>query len=106
MEHLNQIRQTRTEGQVQTLVLALKVCPVCDSLTRIEADHCGLCNWCGQFNTDVNLVADALTSLLEKCPELLSTLAPSTQTAPSFMTRLREVLTREINIRKRLDMSA
>ena len=100
----NQFNQTRTEGQMQTLVLALKVCPVCESLTRVEADHCGLCNWRGQFDSDVNHVSESLASLLEKCPELLHTLAPTA--APSFLTRLRDVLSREIKIRKRLDLSA
>jgi hypothetical protein len=82
------------------------VCPVCDSLTRVEANHCGLCNWRGIFNTDVDLVADSLSTLLEKCPELLHTLAPRATKAPSFMSRLREVLSREIKIRRRLDLSA
>jgi hypothetical protein len=104
MEELNNFRQTRTEGQLQTLVMALKVCPVCDSLTRIEAEKCGMCNWQGQFTTDVNHVSESLATLLEKCPELLDTLAP--KAAPSFLTRLREVLSTEIKIRKRLDMSA
>ena len=104
MEQTNEFRQTRTVGQMQTLVLALKVCPVCDSLTRVEAEHCGMCNWRGQFNTDVNLVTNSLSSLLEKCPELLHTLAPTA--SPSFLTRLREVLNKEIKIRKRLDLSA
>ncbi len=89
---------------MQSLVLSLKVCPVCDSLTRAEAEHCGLCGWRGQFTTDVTQVSESLASLLEKCPELLQTLAPTC--APSFLTRLREVLTREIKLRKRLDLSA
>ena len=104
MEQADQFRQERTEGQMQTLVLALKVCPVCDSLTRVEAEHCGLCNWRGQFNTDVNLVSHSLANLLDKCPELLHTLAPNR--APSSMSRLRQVLSREITFRKRLDLSA
>ena len=104
MEELNSFRQARTEGQMQTLVLALKVCPVCDSLTRVEALRCGMCNWRGQFNTDVSLVSESLANLLEKCPELLDTLSPTA--APSFLTRLREVLNTEIRFRKRLDLSA
>ena len=104
MEDIKNFRQTRSEGQMQSLVLSLKVCPVCDSLTRVEADHCGLCGWRGQFNTEVSLVSESLANLLEKCPELLQTLAPTS--APSFLTRLREVLTKEIRLRKRLDLSA
>ena len=104
MEQENQIHHNRTVGQMQTLVMGLKVCPVCDSLTRIEAENCGLCGWKGQFNTDTNLVKNSLTTLLERCPELLQTLAQTTP--PSFLTRLREVLTKEITFRKRLDLSA
>ncbi len=104
MDEINQFIQRRAEGQMQTLVLALKVCPVCDSLTRVEANHCGLCNWSGQFDTDVNNVSSSLANLLEKCPELLNTLAPTPP--PSFLARLREVLSREIRFRKRLDLSA
>lgn len=104
MEELNKVKQIRTEGQIQTLVLSLKVCPVCDSLTRVEAARCTMCNWQGLFNTDVTEVSESLATLLEKCPELLDTLAPTA--APSFLTRLREVLSMEIKIRKRLDMSA
>jgi hypothetical protein len=104
MEDLNQIRQTRTEGQLQSLVLSLKVCPVCDSLTRIEAEKCNFCSWSGLFSTDVGQVSYSLATLLEKCPELFETLAPSA--SPSFLTRLREVLNKEIKIRRRLDLSA
>jgi hypothetical protein len=104
MEDRNQMRQMRTEGQMQTLVLSLKVCPVCDSLTRIEAEKCSICNWSGLFNTEVGQVSYSLATLLEKCPELLDTLAPSAP--PSFLTRLREVLNKEIKIRKHLDLSA
>ena len=104
MEQVNEFRQNRMDGQMQSLVLALKVCPVCDSRTRVEANRCGLCDWHGEFNTDVNLVSGSLATLLEKCPELLHTLAPTT--APSFLSRLRDVLTMEIKIRKRLDLSA
>ncbi len=89
---------------MQTLVLALKVCPVCNSLTRVEAESCGMCNWKGQFETNIDIVSNALANLLEKCPELVHTLAPAA--TPSFLTRLREVLSREIRIRKRLDLSA
>lgn len=104
MNEANNFRQNQAEGQMQTLVLALKVCPVCDGLTRVEANHCGLCNWSGQFDTDVNRVSNSLANLLEKCPELLHTLAPTAST--SFLTRLRDVLSREIRFRKRLDLSA
>lgn len=104
MEDVDRIKQIRSEGQMQSLVLALKVCPVCDSLTRVEATKCAMCNWQGTFNTDVNYVSESLANLLEKCPQLLDTLAPTA--APSFLTRLRDVLAREIRIRKRLDLSA
>ena len=104
MEDASQFRQNQMDGQMQTLVLALKVCPVCESLTRIEANHCAMCNWQGQFNMDVTTVTENLAGLLEKCPELLHTLAPTA--TPSFLTKLREVLKREIKIRKRLDLSA
>jgi hypothetical protein len=104
MEDFNLIKQTRAEGQLQSLVLSLKVCPVCNSLTRIEAEHCGMCNWRGHFDMEVDHVSHSLAELLEKCPELLETLAPSS--APSFLTRLKEVLSREIRLRKRLDLSA
>lgn len=104
MEEVQQFRQNRNEGQMQSLVLALKVCPVCDSLTRVEAETCGMCNWKGQFNMDVNLVSESLATLLEKCPQLLQTLTPTS--TPSFLTRLREMISREIRHRKRLDLSA
>ncbi len=104
MEDLNNFRNNRAEGQMQTLVMALKVCPVCDNLTRVEAERCSMCNWSGLFTTDVNLISESLATLLEKCPQLLDTLAPAS--GPSFLTRLREVLTKEIKFRKRLDLHA
>ena len=104
MEDNQTFRQLRTEGQMQSLVLKLKVCPVCNSLTRVEADSCTLCNWSGKFDTDVTHISDMLGDLLVKCPELLETLAPADP--PSFITRLRDFLNKEIRLRKRLDMSA
>lgn len=104
MEDVQFFKDSRTEGQMQALVLRLKVCPVCNSLTRTEADQCTLCNWAGKFEEDVNTVAIQLADLLAKCPELLYTLAPVE--SPSFLTRMKEFLFQEIRFRKRLDLTA
>lgn len=105
MEDLQQFRQTRTEGQMQALVLQLKVCPVCNSLTRMEAAQCTLCSWSGQFETESSHVAETLGDLLTKCPELFHTLVP--EPTPSLMTRLREFFSmNRPRKRKRLDFSA
>ncbi|MBI1333355.1 MAG: hypothetical protein JST12_06890 [Armatimonadetes bacterium] len=104
MEDIQRLRDTRTEEQMQTLVLRLKVCPVCNSLTRVEAETCTLCNWAGKFDTEVDHVAETLGDLLAKCPELLHTLVPEPQ--PTLIARLREFLSREIRFRKRLDLRA
>ncbi len=104
MEDIKQFRNAKTESQMQTLVMGLKVCPVCNSLTRIEAEQCSLCNWSGKFDTDVTHVADHLGDLLAKCPELLDTLVPAA--TPSLLSRIKEFLTQEIHLRKRLDLHA
>lgn len=104
MEDVHIFRQARTEEQMQTLVLRLKVCPVCNSLTRTEAEQCGICNWSGKFETDPVEIADHLANLLAKCPELLHTLVPAAP--PSFISRMKEFLNQEIRLRKRLDLSA
>lgn len=104
MEDIQHFRDSKTESQMQSLVLRLKVCPVCNSLTRIEADQCSLCNWAGKFETEVDEVAERLGDLLAKCPELLDTLAPSAQ--PTLLNRLKDFLMQEIRLRKRLDLSA
>jgi len=104
MEDVQFFKDSRIEGQMQALVLRLKVCPVCDSLTRCEADQCTLCNWAGKFEDDVNVVSDRLSALLGKCPELLHTLAP--EAPQSFIARMKDFLFQEIRFRKRIDMTA
>ena len=104
MKDVHIFRQARTEEQMPALVLRLKVCPVCSSLTRTEAGQCGICNWSGKFETDPVEVADHLANLLAKCPELFHTLVPTAP--PSFLTKMREFLYQEIRLRKRLDLSA
>lgn len=104
MEDIKQFKNPKTESQMQSLVLRLKVCPVCNSLTRMEAEQCSMCNWSGKFETDVEVVAEQLGDLLGKCPELLHTLVPSA--TPSLLSRIKEFLTQEIRLRKRLDMHA
>lgn len=97
------IEQIRTDGQLHSLVLQLKSCPVCSTLNRIDSESCIVCTWQGKFDIDVALVSSSLERLLIKCPELLHTLVPEKKA--SMLDKLKAALFRK-RTRDRLDLQA
>lgn len=98
------ITQIRTDGQLQSLVLQLKSCPVCNTLNRVDSCSCIVCSWQGKFDTDTAVVSSSLERLLTKCPELLHTLLPD-KAKTSLLDRLRNALMKRRE-KPKLDISA
>lgn len=93
----------RRDGERRLAAENLKVCPVCGTVNARLNGECFVCRWHGKFVHDPIEIDDAMSEMLQQCPELVTAIAHSQPRKPKLRDRLRFFF-RRFHIGRRLDL--